>query len=56
MGIFNEHSSDSDTGGNSKGIKGDRGPPSIGFKLTDDGNYDMQDKKNSKYRNSYWFE
>ena len=45
MGIFNEHSSDSDTGGNPKGIKGGRGPPGIGFKLTDDGNYDMQDKK-----------
>ena len=45
MGLFNEHSSDSDTGGNSKGIKGDRGRPGIGFKLTDDGDYDMENKK-----------
>ena len=45
MGVFNEHSSDSDTGGNSKGIKGDRGPPGIGFKLTDDGNYDIENKR-----------
>ena len=28
-----------------KGEKGERGFPGVGFKLTSDGNYDMQKKK-----------
>ena len=43
MGIFNEHSS-SDTAANT-GERGTVGRPGIGFKLTDTGDYDMQNKK-----------
>ena len=42
MGIFNEHNFDAL---NTSGKKGARGPPGIGFKVTDDGNYDMENKK-----------
>ena len=41
MGIFNEHSSPSNSAANT----GTVGRPGIGFKLTDTGNYDMQNKK-----------
>ena len=44
MGIFNEHSSSSDTAVNT-GVRGTVGRPGIGFKLTDTGDYDMQNKK-----------
>ena len=44
MGIFNEHSSSSDTTVNT-GERGTVGRPGIGFKLTDMGDYDMQNKK-----------
>ena len=44
MGIFNEHSSSSDTAANT-GERGTVGRPGIGFKLTDMGDYDMQNKK-----------
>ena len=44
MGIFNEHSSSSDTAANT-GERGTVGRPGIGFKLTDTGDYDMQNKK-----------
>ena len=44
MGIFNEHSSSSDTAVNTgeRGPAGPVGPAGIGFKLTDTGDYDMQ--------------
>ena len=41
MGIFNEHSSPSNSAANT----GTVGRPGIGFKLTDTGDYDMQNKK-----------
>ena len=41
MGIFNEHSSPSNSAANI----GTVGRPGIGFKLTDTGDYDMQNKK-----------
>ena len=44
MGIFNEHGSSSDTTVNT-GERGTVGPAGIGFKLTDTGDYDMQNKK-----------
>ena len=44
MGIFNEHSSSSDTA-TKTGERGTVGRPGIGFKLTDTGDYDMQNKK-----------
>ena len=44
MGIFNEHSSSSDTAAKT-GKRGTVGRPGIGFKLTDTGDYDMQNKK-----------
>ena len=44
MGIFNEYSSSSDTAANT-GERGTVGRPGIGFKLTDTGDYDMQNKK-----------
>ena len=31
-----------------KGEKGERGEPGVGFKLTDDGNYDIDNKKTYK--------
>ena len=42
MGIFNEYSI-----GNTytKGLPGLRGPPGIGYKLTPDGNYNIDNKK-----------
>ena len=47
MGLFNEHSSSSsDT--TSSGVQGPAGPPGpagIGYKLTSDGNYDIENKK-----------
>jgi len=42
MGIFNEHSTVSKNG---QGFKQIRGPPGVGFKLTDNGDYDIQYKK-----------
>ena len=39
MGIFNEHSS------NHQFAKGVQGAPGVGFNLTADGNYDMEEKK-----------
>ena len=41
MGLFNEHSSPSNSAANT----GTVGRPGIGFKLTDTGDYDMQNKK-----------
>ena len=41
-GLLPNQSSDCRLQGNSKGERGDQG---IGFKLTDNGNYDMQNKK-----------
>ena len=48
MGIFNEHSSSSSftTGGcRTVPLQGPAGPQGIGFKLTQNGNYDIQNKK-----------
>ena len=45
MGIFNEHSSNESNAGNSKGQKGERGPAGIGFKITDSGDYDIENKR-----------
>ena len=48
MGVFNEHSSSSSftTGGfRTVPLQGAAGPQGIGFKLTQNGNYDIQNKK-----------
>ena len=47
MRIFNEHSTSSPhttggDGGGQPGPPGQRGPPGIGFVLTKDGNYDIE--------------
>ena len=41
MGIFNEHSTSPTTGS----AIGRRGPAGVGFVLTQDGDYDIQNKK-----------
>ena len=43
MGIFNEHSSSSSF--TTVPLQGAAGPQGIGFKLTPNGNYDIQNKK-----------
>ena len=43
MGIFNEHSSSSSF--TTVPLQGAAGPQGIGFKLTQNGNYDIQNKK-----------
>ena len=49
MGLFNEHSStNTDT---STGVQGQPGPPGIGYKLTSDGDYDIQNKKLTNVKN-----
>ena len=55
MGIFNEHSTSQpyppsgDGGGiGLPGPPGPRGPPGIGFTLTQDVNYDLENKKTHK--------
>ena len=48
MGIFNEHNSSSSftTGGfRAVPLQGAAGPQGIGFKLTQNGNYGIQNKK-----------
>ena len=42
MGIFNEHSSSSDT---TVTTTGERGPAGVGYKLDSNGNYDLENKK-----------
>jgi len=42
MGVFNEHSTTSKNGQGGKQIIG---PPGVGFKLTGNGDYDIQYKK-----------
>ena len=50
MGIFNERSTSSSyTTGGAGG--GQRGPPGIGFVLTKDGNYDLENKKLTNVQN-----
>ena len=45
MGIFNDNSQNNNTGGSGQpGLPGQRGDPGIGFKLTDDGNFDINGK------------
>ena len=49
MGIFNEHGSNSKSDISSTGNQGPlgpQGPSGPGFKLTDTGDYDLQNKKN----------
>ena len=49
MGLFNEHSStNTDT---SPRVQGQPGPPGIGYKLTSDGDYDIQNKKLTNVKN-----
>ena len=45
MGIFNEHSSSSDTAVTTTGERGPVGPAGVGYKLDLNGNYDIQSKK-----------
>ena len=44
MGIFNDETT-STTGSGSIGQQGPQGPPGVGFILTDNGDYNLQDKK-----------
>ena len=44
MGIFNDETT-STTGSGSIGQQGPQGPPGVGFILTDNGDYDLQNKK-----------
>ena len=47
MGLFNEHSSSSDTASNpgERGTVGPVGPAGVGYKLDSNGNYDLENKK-----------
>ena len=47
MGIFNEHSTSNTC---TRGLPGIRGPPGIGYKLTPNGNYDLENKKLSNLK------
>ena len=46
MGIFNDNSQNNNTGGSGQpGLPGQKGDPGIGFKLTNDGNFDLDNKQ-----------
>ena len=46
MGIFNDNSQNNNTGGSGQpGLPGQKGDPGIGFKLTDDGNFDLDNEQ-----------
>ena len=46
MGIFNDNSQNNNTGGSGRpGLPGQKGDPGIGFKLTADGNFDLDNKQ-----------
>ena len=46
MGIFNDNSQNNNTGGSGQpGLPGQKGDPGIGFKLTADGNFDIDNKQ-----------
>ena len=46
MGIFNDNSQNNNTGGSGQpGLPGQKGDPGIGFKLTDDGNFDLDNQQ-----------
>ena len=46
MGIFNDNSQNNNTGGSGQpGLPGPKGDPGIGFKLTADGNFDLDNKQ-----------
>ena len=46
MGIFNDNSQNNNTGGSGQpGLPGQKGDPGIGFKLTADGNFDLDNKQ-----------
>ena len=46
MGIVNDNSQNNNTGGSGQpGLPGQKGDPGIGFKLTDDGNFDLDNKQ-----------
>ena len=42
MGFWNGQTT---TGGSMQGAGGTRGPPGVGFKLTANGNYDLENKR-----------
>ena len=46
MGIFNDNLQNNNTSGSGQpGLPGQKGDPGIGFKLTDDGNFDLDNKQ-----------
>ena len=45
MGIFNDNIHNQHSTNSYINIRTPRGPPGLGFKLTQDGNYDMENKK-----------
>ena len=46
MGIFNDNSQNNNTGGSGQpGLPGQKGDPGVGFKLTADGNFDLDNKQ-----------
>ena len=46
MEIFNDNSQNNNTGGSGQpGLPGQKGDPGIGFKLTADGNFDLDNKQ-----------
>ena len=48
MGIFNDNIHNPHSTNSYINIRTPRGPPGVGFKLTQDGNYDMENKKLTK--------
>ena len=53
MGLFNEHSS-TQSDDTKAGVQGKQGPPGIGFKLDQNGNYDIQNKKLTNVKTVIW--
>ena len=49
MGIFNDNSQNDHSGhiklADERGPTGPQGPPGVGYKITDDGNYDIDGKR-----------
>ena len=45
MGIFNDNSQNNICGSGQPGLPGSKGDPGIGFKLTDNGNFDLDNKQ-----------
>ena len=53
MGIFNDNKLNPHSTNSSVNTKGPPGPAGIGYKLTEDGNFDIENKQLKKYEKWY---